>query len=54
MFLPNWLYSSLPYLYLIAGTITVLRIEHPISFISGGLFVAAGSLVFHWRRTYAA
>jgi hypothetical protein len=48
---PNWLYESLPYLYIAAGVLTVTSLEHPAALFSSFLLFMSGILVWHMRRT---
>lgn len=48
----DFIYNALPWLYLILGLYTLNVSEHPLSFVSGCLFTAAGALVLKWRRAY--
>jgi hypothetical protein len=49
--LPNTLYKSLPYLYIIAGVFFGIFIDSNIVFISSALLMVAGFLVL-WMRHY--
>ncbi|WP_428033615.1 hypothetical protein [Amphritea sp.] len=48
-YLPEWLYESLPFFYLIGGVICYTLISPPLSFISGTLLVLAGLIVLRVR-----
>ncbi len=48
---PTWLYESLPYLYVAAGGVTIVTLEHATSLFSGGLLIMAGVHVWKIRRT---
>jgi hypothetical protein len=48
---PNWLYESLPYLYIAAGVLTIAFLEHRAALFSSFLLIMAGVLVWHMRRT---
>jgi len=49
---PDWLYQSLPYLYVLAGGLTIATLRHPIALLSGLLLISAGAIVWNIRRGY--
>lgn len=49
---PDWLYESLPYVYVAAGTVCALLTANPIGIVSGLLLISAGAIVWHLRRSY--
>ena len=53
-FLPNFIYESLPYLYVAIGIFSMARIPGKLGGASGLLLLCLGLLVFHMRRSYRA
>ena len=49
---PDWLYEALPYLYAIAGIVTIVAFRSNAGSFSGGLLIAAGLSVWKMRRDY--
>ncbi|MDB5891891.1 MAG: hypothetical protein JWP47_2722 [Polaromonas sp.] len=47
---PNWLYESLPYLYVLAGCATLYLLPPPWSIVSGGLLLLSGAHVLAMRQ----
>ena len=52
MWLPDWLYKSLPYLYALAGMLTINYFEVITGFVSGLLLILTAGLVFLMRLDY--
>ena len=52
MWLPDWLYELLPYLYTIAGSLTACLFQTPAGFASGFLLLLTGCLIWMMRRDY--
>ena len=50
MFLPNTLYESLPFIYILIGMAVMLLMNGILALLSGGLLVIAGIFVFLIRR----
>lgn len=48
---PDWLYEALPYVYILAGTATILNLGNTLSLFSGGLLISAGLFIWWMRRT---
>lgn len=48
--MPQWLYASLPYLYVIGGIGCLVSLETVFGTLSGALLIAAGLLVWLMRR----
>ena len=49
---PEWLYEALPYVYGVAGIVTIATQGNMLSMVSGGLLVSAGVAIWWFRRTY--
>lgn len=50
LFLPGWLYNALPYLYAVAGVLTIVVIHNGMAIFSGlALLLAAGNV---WQLRY--
>ena len=47
---PQWIYESLPYLYVLAGIATILALDHTLAAFSGGVLISAGMTVLVMRR----
>ena len=52
MWLPDWVYELLPYLYAAGGVATTWYFETPLGLLSGVLLLATGCLVWMMRRDY--
>ena len=52
MWLPDKLYELLPYLYAVAGLVTVYIFDTPIGYVSGFLLLLTACLVWMMRRDY--
>jgi hypothetical protein len=52
MFLPTWLYAALPYLYVGVGFLVLGVMDHPIGHLGGATLVAAGIIVWLFRRRH--
>ena len=52
MWLPDWLYKSLPFLYVIAGSITMTHFDAVTGYISGLLLIFTGGVVIMMRLDY--
>jgi hypothetical protein len=50
--LPGWLYERLPHAYVTSGFSAVFALEHLAAYVSGGLLVLAGVLVWKVRRDF--
>ncbi|MEI6734712.1 MAG: hypothetical protein WCK94_12105 [Comamonadaceae bacterium] len=49
---PEWLYEALPYVYGVAGIVTIANQGNLLSMASGGLLVSAGVSTWWLRRSY--
>jgi hypothetical protein len=49
---PEWLYEALPYVYGVAGIVTIANQGNVLSMVSGGLLVSAGVSTWWLRRSY--
>lgn len=49
---PDWLYKSLPYLYLLSGLFIMWEATHPAALVSGMSLITAGMVVWLRRRSY--
>jgi len=52
MFLPNWVYRILPFLYIIVGLVVATKMEHLIGIGSGAILMATGLYVWKMRIDY--
>lgn len=52
MWIPNWLYNSLPYIYLIIGMLAIYLADHPVGQGSGVLLVLTTLLIIKLRKYY--
>ena len=52
MWLPNWFYEMLPYLYVVAGFATASFLDTPLGYIAGLLLLLTGCLIWMMRRDY--
>ena len=52
MVLPNPVYESIPYAYLVAGVLTFLLIESAGRYLPAVFFVAAALMIFQLRHSY--
>jgi hypothetical protein len=52
MWLPNWLYELLPYLYAVAGFATASYLDTPVGYVSGFLLLLTACLIWLMRRDY--
>ena len=52
MHLPKWLYEALPWTYVVAGLLAVVRADHWLWWASGALLFIAGGFVWSARRRY--
>ena len=50
MWLPDWLYKSLPYIYSLMGMLTIYYAKHPVGYVSGVLLILTALLVFKLRK----
>jgi hypothetical protein len=46
---PDWLYESMPYIYMVSGVAAMLYFDIPIGFWSGVLLVVAAVLIMLMR-----
>jgi hemerythrin-like metal-binding protein len=49
---PDWLYNSLPWLYISGGIITAARLYNLIALFSSSMLIIAGITVLYWRYGY--
>lgn len=49
---PAWLYEPLPFLYITAGVLALLKLEGGFADLSGALLILAGVYVLQMRRSY--
>ncbi len=49
---PNWLYTLLPYLYIVVGILTILTLWNAMAIFSGCMLIMAGAIVWHMRSGY--
>jgi hypothetical protein len=54
MWIPNWLYNSLPYIYSIIGMLAIFYADHPVGHGSGVLLILTTLLIFKLRKDYRA
>jgi hypothetical protein len=54
LWLPDWLYESLPVVYLVAGLATIIHFESPAGYGAGALLLLAAILILKMRRDYRA
>ena len=47
---PNWLYQSLPYLYVAAGLAAIYLVPNRLGVVSGSLFIFSGVYVWVIRQ----
>lgn len=52
MWLPDWLYEVLPFVYMAAGIVAFSHFNTPIAYGAGALFVLASLLIFKMRMDY--
>jgi hypothetical protein len=52
MFLPDWVYRSLPFMYVMAGLIVASKMDHAFGVGAGVLLVATGLYVWKMRYEY--
>lgn len=52
MWLPDWLYEILPFVYLIAGTVAIIQINTFIGYVVGALLLFAALMIFKMRIDY--
>jgi hypothetical protein len=52
MWLPDWLYEMLPYVYALAGFSTATYFDSPIGYAAGFLLLLTAGLVWMMRRDY--
>jgi uncharacterized membrane protein len=46
---PDWLYESMPYIYMVSGIATMLYFDIPVGYWSGVLLVVAAVLIMLMR-----
>ncbi|MCI5125752.1 MAG: hypothetical protein D3925_15090 [Candidatus Electrothrix sp. AR5] len=46
---PDWLYNSLPWLYITGGIVTIFRLYNPIAVFSSSVLIMTGVIVMYWR-----
>lgn len=49
---PAWLYEPLPFIYITAGALALLKLEGGFAGLSGSLLILAGVYVLQMRRSY--
>ncbi len=49
---PNWLYTLLPYLYIVVGVLTILTLRNAMAVFSGCMLIMTGVMVWHMRSGY--
>ena len=49
---PNWLYETLPYLYVLAGVLSMLALQNTLSILSGLMLISAGLVIAVMRRRH--
>jgi hypothetical protein len=52
MWLPDWLYRTLPIIYSITGFLCFYLSDNWIGYVSGVLLVTAGLMVWNLRKQY--
>jgi hypothetical protein len=52
MWLPDWIYELLPYLYAVSGSATVVFFDKALSRISGVLLLLTAGIIWVTRRNY--
>lgn len=52
MWLPDWLYEALPFLYLAAGFAAIFHFDTPAGYGVGALLLLAALLIFKMRMDY--
>lgn len=48
---PDWLYETLPYIYVVEGIATIANLGNTLSLFSGGLLISAGVFIWWMRRS---
>jgi hypothetical protein len=54
MWLPDWLYKALPFVYALGGTFAIYSADNVVGYGAGALLVLTGFLVFKLRGGYVA
>lgn len=54
MWLPDWLYNALPFVYAGGGMLSIYHANHPVAYGSGVLLILTAFLVFKLRKDYRA
>ena len=49
---PDWLYESMPFIYAIAGLVTILHFETPAGYGVGALLLIAALVILKMRNDY--
>jgi hypothetical protein len=49
---PDWLYESMPFIYAVAGLVTMLHFDTPAGYGVGALLLLAALLTLKMRRDY--
>ena len=52
MWLPDWIYELLPYLYASAGVVTIIYFETSLGYASGILLNFTAGIIWLMRRDY--
>ena len=52
MWLPDWLYESLPYAYALGGLVMVYHFESSLGYVSGVILLVTACLIWFMRRDY--
>jgi hypothetical protein len=54
MWIPAPVYASLPYAYVLVGSVAAVSVNNLLAWISGGFLIAVGSLIWLARRSNRA
>ena len=52
MWLPDWFYRILPFMYSVTGLLCFYYSEHWLGFVSGSLLITAGIIVWKLRKEF--
>ena len=49
---PDWIYESMPFVYALAGLVTIFHSETPVGYGAGALLLLAALLILKMRNDY--